>query len=75
MPIHPFAEGAGYLASALVFVTFLMKDMRPLRITAILSNIAFIAYGALNWLPPILFLHVLLLPVNILRLKEMDRYP
>ena len=36
-----------------------------LRITAILSNVAFITYGALNWLPPVLALHLLLLPVNV----------
>jgi hypothetical protein len=42
-----------------------MKDMRLLRITAIFSNVAFIAYGTLHWLPPVIFLHILLLPVNI----------
>jgi CRP/FNR family transcriptional regulator, cyclic AMP receptor protein len=73
MSIHTLSEGAGYLASLLVLLTFLMKDMRPLRITAILSNIAFIAYAGLNWLPPVLVLHVLLLPVNILRLRQADR--
>jgi CRP/FNR family transcriptional regulator, cyclic AMP receptor protein len=73
MPIHTLSEGAGYLASVLVLLTFLMKDMRPLRITAILSNIAFIVYAALNWLPPVLVLHLLLLPVNVHRLREADR--
>jgi hypothetical protein len=45
--------------------------MRALRVIAILSNIAFIAYGALGWLAPILFLHLMLLPLNIVRLKEL----
>jgi hypothetical protein len=49
------------------------KDMRILRIIAILSNVAFIAYGALGWLAPILFLHALLLPLNVIRLKELHR--
>jgi hypothetical protein len=44
--------------------------MRLLRLVAILSNLAFITYGVLVWLPPVLGLHLLLLPVNILRLKE-----
>jgi hypothetical protein len=73
MPILTLSECAGYIASVLVLLTFLMKDMRPLRITAILSNIAFIVYGALHWLPPVLVLHLLLLPVNVLRLREADR--
>jgi membrane-associated protease RseP (regulator of RpoE activity) len=63
----------GYLASILVLATFAMKDMRLLRITAILSNIAFITYAALHWLPPIISLHLLLLPINLLRLMEINR--
>jgi hypothetical protein len=66
-------EITGYIASALVLLTFMTKDMRILRIIAILSNVAFIAYGALGWLAPILFLHVLLLPLNVVRLKELHR--
>jgi hypothetical protein len=38
-------EGLGYLASLLVFSTFYMKTMLPLRGVAIASNIAFMAYG------------------------------
>ena len=61
----------GYLASALVLLTFTTRNMRVLRAIAILSNIAFIIYGALDWLPPVLILHALLLPLNIVRLKEL----
>ena len=39
------AELVGYLASALVFATFYMKTMMPLRAVAIASNVAFISYG------------------------------
>ncbi|SFV14406.1 hypothetical protein SAMN05192541_12197 [Bradyrhizobium arachidis] len=38
-----WVEGAGCLASLLVFATFCMKTMLQLTITAILSNVAFIA--------------------------------
>ena len=41
----------GYIASGLVLTTFWTNDLRRLRILAILSNIAFISYGALVWLP------------------------
>jgi hypothetical protein len=62
---------AGYLASTMVLLTFMTKDMRLLRVLAIFSNIAFITYGALVWLPPVLCLHLLLLPVNTLRLRDL----
>ena len=61
-------EAMGYLASALVLATFCMRDMVPLRCVAIASNLAFIAYGALADLGPVLVLHLLLLPVNVGRL-------
>ena len=55
----------GFFAAALVLVAFVMRDMVPLRVAALCSNLAFIAYGfALN-LPPVLLLHTLLLPVNV----------
>jgi hypothetical protein len=44
--------------------------MTPLRILAIFSNIAFIAYGGLYHLWPIVGLHLSMLPVNIIRLRE-----
>ena len=66
-------EIIGYIASALVLLTFMAKDMRLLRIGAILSNVAFIAYGILGWLPPVFFLHLILLPLNIVRLNEVRR--
>jgi hypothetical protein len=62
---------AGYLASTMVLLTFMTKDMRLLRILGIFSNIAFITYGGLVWLPPVLCLHLLLLPVNVLRLRSL----
>ena len=60
----------GYLASLLVLATFCMRDMVPLRVVAIVSNIAFITYGALADIGPVLLLHVVLLPVNALRLAQ-----
>jgi hypothetical protein len=62
---------AGYVASSMVFLTFMTKDMRAMRILGILSNVAFISYGLLAWLPPVICLHLLLLPLNVLRLREL----
>ena len=61
----------GYVASALVLCTFLTRTMMPLRFVALGSNVAFIAYGALLHLYPVLVLHIVLLPVNAWRLREI----
>jgi hypothetical protein len=50
-----------------------MKDMVNLRIVAICSNLAFIAYALVLNLTPILVLHVILLPLNGLRLAQALR--
>jgi CRP/FNR family cyclic AMP-dependent transcriptional regulator len=65
------AEFVGYLASTLVFVTFYMKTMMPMRAVAIASNVAFICYGSLGEMIPILVLHSVLLPLNIWRFIQM----
>jgi hypothetical protein len=57
----------------LVLATFAMKDMRRLRAMAVLSNLAFIVYGAINGLLPVLILHLLLFPLNLRRLIEETR--
>ena len=67
------SELSGYVASTLVLFTFVAKDMRLLRTVAIFSNLAFITYGTLQWLPPVLVLHVVLLPLNMVRLSEVLR--
>jgi CRP/FNR family transcriptional regulator, cyclic AMP receptor protein len=65
-----YAGQIGFLASALVLAAFGMKDMVNLRIVAICSNFAFIAYALLLHLLPILVLHVILLPLNSWRLVQ-----
>jgi hypothetical protein len=67
------SEISGYVASTLVLLTFVAKDMRLLRTVAIFSNLAFITYGTIEWLPPVLFLHMVLLPLNAVRLAEVVR--
>ena len=62
------SSAVGVVASALVLTAFGMKDMVNLRIVAICSNIAFIMYGFVLDLPPVLILHVILLPLNGWRL-------
>jgi hypothetical protein len=64
-------NAVGYLASGLVLATFGTKDMSSLRSLAILSNVAFITYGAALGLTPIWLLHCLLLPLNLWRLFQV----
>lgn len=63
-------DGLGYLAASLVLATFMAKSMVALRILAIGSNLAFIVYGLSAALWPILLLHSIMLPLNVLRLRE-----
>jgi CRP/FNR family transcriptional regulator, cyclic AMP receptor protein len=67
------ADVIGYAGAVLVFATFWMKTMVPLRALGLASNVFFIGYGYLAAAYPPLVLHVLLLPLNIMRLREMLR--
>lgn len=62
---------ASWVAGALVLATFYLKTIIPLRTVAIASNVAFVGYGLLAGLTPIVVLHTLLLPLNILRLYQL----
>ena len=61
----------GYVASLLVFSTFYMQTMIPLRCVAVASNMAFLTYGYLAGLYPVFLLHMVLLPLNLLRLYQI----
>lgn len=67
------SEMVGYLASALVLLTFCMRTMMPLRLFAIGSNVAFIVYAVMAELYPVLVLHAILLPLNIYRTISLMR--
>jgi CRP/FNR family transcriptional regulator, cyclic AMP receptor protein len=64
-------QGLGYLASVLVFCTFYMRTMLPLRYVAMTSNVAFIAYAIPLHLWPVVVLHALLLPLNLWRVMQI----
>jgi hypothetical protein len=68
-----WVDVAGYVASLLVFATFCMRTMIPLRIAAIASNVCFIGYALAAHIYPVLILHVILLPLNTVRTVEMIR--
>src|SRR5919198_2445147 len=71
---------AAWVAALLVFSSFFMKTMVPLRVVAVASNAAFITYallgleyGIFGRVYPILVLHSVLLPLNVVRLREIKR--
>jgi CRP-like cAMP-binding protein len=71
---------AAWVAALLVFASFFMKTMIPLRMVAIGSNVAFISYallglryGVFGRVYPILALHSCLLPLNLVRLSQIRR--
>jgi CRP/FNR family transcriptional regulator, cyclic AMP receptor protein len=69
---HP--EGVdwlGYVAAILVFCSFYVQTIVALRLVAITSNMAFIGYAVAKGLYPVLILHVVLLPLNCVRLVQL----
>jgi CRP-like cAMP-binding protein len=71
---------AAWIAALLVFTSFFMKTMIPLRVVAIAGNLAFISYallglryGIFGRVYPILVLHASLLPLNVVRLRQLNR--
>ena len=63
-------ELLGYAAAGLVLATFSARSIRALRALAIASDLLFIAYAACAALMPVLVLHALLLPMNVIRLRQ-----
>lgn len=78
MIVNPM-QIVAWIASLCVFMAFFMKTMVKLRLIAIASNVVFITYGLVGLLYgdifwsvlPILVLHTALLPINILRLRQV----
>jgi hypothetical protein len=64
------ADFIGWTAAALMVATFGCRESRHMRPLAVSTNLAFIGYGAAAWLPPVLVLHLLLLPINLWRWAE-----
>ena len=60
----------GLLAGGLVLLTFSMRTIAALRLTALASNVAFIAYGVMLEQIPIWALHGILLPINLWHLTQ-----
>jgi hypothetical protein len=67
MSFHGFdglTQSIGYVASTLVLTTFCFSNPLWLRLFALLSNVAFIAFGYLGSVHPVMLLHMILVPIN-----------
>lgn len=63
----------GWSAASLTLLAFTMRDVRRLRMASLAASLCFIVYGATTAAWPVLALHAVLLPVNLLRLLELQR--
>lgn len=63
-------DGLGFCASIAVLAGFCMTTMVPLRSFAIASNVLFICYGMFGHIYPVFFLHLVLLPINLVKLHR-----
>ena len=59
------------MAAATMIATFALNRKITMRGFAIAANVLFIAYGILANLPPILALHLVLLPINVVKFIKM----
>ena len=65
-------DAVGFLAAGLVVAAFCMKDILHLRMVGVASNVAFLVYGVALGLMPVWLLHLVLLPVNLVRLWQVS---
>jgi CRP/FNR family transcriptional regulator, cyclic AMP receptor protein len=68
-----WVQAIGYVGSILMFLTFFMKTMIPLRMTAIAANCVMILFTSLAHVYPVLILQTCLLPLNVVRFIQMKR--
>ena len=71
--LNSLPESVGWIAAGLTLLTFYCTQAHRLRMFALSANLAFILYGFLAALWPVLVLHLLLLPINLLRLRSALR--
>jgi hypothetical protein len=60
----------GYAAALAVLTSCCMSTIVSLRSVAIASNVLFILYGMLGHIYPVLLLHLMLLPINLIKLHQ-----
>jgi CRP/FNR family cyclic AMP-dependent transcriptional regulator len=64
-------DALGHLGALVIIATYSMKTMIPLRVAGIAGSCIFITYGYLSGTWPVLMLHLVVLPLNAVRLVQM----
>lgn len=72
-PWQQVALLAALAAGALIVASTLVKTIIPLRWLALGGNVGFVVYGLVHPAPMVFLLHVVLLPINLWRVLEMQR--
>ena len=67
------AEACGWASVAASLYAFNSKTMIPLRIAIVVANVLALAWSGYNHNLPNIALNAILLPLNLLRLREMQR--
>lgn len=67
------ADTLGWSAAGLMVATFSCRNPLWMRPLAVCTNVAFIGYACSAGLTPVLALHALLLPINLLRWWQSAR--
>ena len=60
----------GFAAALAVLAGFCMNSIRPLRRLALASNVLFVLYGLLAHIYPVFVLHMILMPINLVKLRQ-----
>ena len=71
MSVNVVIEVIGYVASAFVLFSFLLKDIKWIRIVNIVGAVSFVLYGFLTKTYPTAFMNVALVLVHIYYLIKM----
>ena len=66
-----WVDGLGFCASLAVLASFCMTTIVSLRILALTSNVLFSTYGLIAHIYPVVFLHLMLLPINLVKLYRL----
>jgi len=62
----------GFAAALAVLAGFCMNSIRPLRRLALESNVLFVLYGLLAHIYPVFVLHMILMPINLIKLYRAN---
>ena len=66
-----WVDGLGFCASFAVLASFCMTTIVSLRLVALTSNVLFSTYGLIAHIYPVVFLHLMLLPINLVKLYRL----